>query len=97
MKDAIQGMVRGLAALFLAMPGLALAYVGPGAGISAIGSFLALIMVVVVALFGFFWYPIKRLLKGKQDAVIEEEDSDTAQENTAGADAAAQRRESDKE
>lgn len=75
--------VRNLLLLLLVMPGLAFAYVGPGAGISAIGSFLALIMVVVVAVFGFFWYPIKRLLKGKQQAVIED-DAD------AGSDAAEQ-------
>ncbi len=41
----------------------ALAYVGPGAGLSAIGSFLALIAAVFLALVGFIWYPIKRLLR----------------------------------
>jgi hypothetical protein len=44
----------------------AAAYLGPGAGLSAIGAFLALIMAVVVAFFGFIWYPVKRFLrKGK--------------------------------
>jgi hypothetical protein len=44
----------------------AFAYVGPGAGLSAIGAFLALIIGVVLAFFGFIWYPVKRLLrKGK--------------------------------
>lgn len=41
----------------------ALAYVGPGAGLSAIGSFLALIAAVFLALVGFIWYPVKRLLR----------------------------------
>ena len=41
----------------------AFAYLGPGAGLSAIGAFLALIVGVIVAFFGFLWYPVKRLLR----------------------------------
>lgn len=41
----------------------AFAYVGPGAGISAIGAFLALIIGVILAFVGFIWYPVKRLLR----------------------------------
>jgi hypothetical protein len=48
----------------------AFAYLGPGAGLSAIGAFLALIVGVIVAFFGFIWYPVKRLLrKGKTASV----------------------------
>lgn len=44
----------------------AFAYLGPGAGLSAIGAFLALIIGVILAFVGFIWYPVKRLLrKGK--------------------------------
>jgi len=44
----------------------AFAYLGPGVGLSAIGAFLALIIGVIIAFFGFIWYPMKRLLrKGK--------------------------------
>jgi hypothetical protein len=44
----------------------AFAYLGPGVGLSAIGAFLALIVGVIVAFFGFIWYPLRRLLrKGK--------------------------------
>lgn len=39
----------------------AMAYVGPGAGLSAIGAFLAVIAAVIAALLGFIWYPVKRL------------------------------------
>ncbi len=48
----------------------AMAYIGPGAGLSAIGAFLAVIAAVIVALFGFVWYPVKRLvqkLRGSQN------------------------------
>jgi hypothetical protein len=44
----------------------AFAYLGPGTGLAAIGTFLALIVGVIAAFFGFVWYPVKRLLrKGK--------------------------------
>ena len=42
---------------------LILAYVGPGAGLSGIGALIALIGAVLLALFGFVWYPVKRLLR----------------------------------
>jgi len=41
----------------------AAAYVGPGAGISVIGAALALIAGAILAVVGFVWYPIKRLLR----------------------------------
>ena len=41
----------------------ALAYVGPGTGLSAIGALLAVVAGVIVAIFGFVWYPIKRLIR----------------------------------
>ncbi|MEI4486192.1 hypothetical protein V8J36_08305 [Frigidibacter sp. MR17.14] len=50
-------------ALALALPGMAQAYVGPGAGLTAIGTVLALIGAVFFALVGFVWYPVKRLLR----------------------------------
>lgn len=47
------------------LPNSATAYIGPGAGLSAIGAFLALFMAIIAALFGFLWYPVKRILKKK--------------------------------
>lgn len=41
----------------------AMAYIGPGAGLSAIGAFLAVIAAIIAALFGFVWYPIKRFVQ----------------------------------
>jgi hypothetical protein len=38
------------------------AYIGPGVGITAIGSLIALVGAVVLAALGFVWYPIKRLM-----------------------------------
>ncbi|HVA13704.1 MAG TPA: hypothetical protein VNF99_10680 [Stellaceae bacterium] len=43
--------------------GEANAYVGPGAGLSAIGSLVSVISALMLAVAGFVWYPIKRLLR----------------------------------
>jgi len=50
-----------LALLCVLVPLDAQAYVGPGAGITAIGSLLALIAGVLFAIIGFVWFPIKRM------------------------------------
>lgn len=58
------------AALLALLPSDAHAYIGPGAGLSAFGALLALVVTFIVAIFGFVWYPIKRLarsLKRKRD------------------------------
>ena len=49
--------------LICCFPQPAVAYVGPGTGMSAVGVFLAVVMGVIVALFGFIWYPFKRFLR----------------------------------
>lgn len=54
--------------LVLLVPSPAFAYVGPGAGLTAIGAFVAFIGAMLLALLGFVWYPIRRLfraLRGK--------------------------------
>ena len=43
-------------------PHATLAYIGPGAGLSAIGTVIALTAAILLAIIGFFWYPIKRLI-----------------------------------
>ena len=50
-----------VATLLLANPETAWAYIGPGAGITVIGTVLALIGAIVLAITGLVWYPIKRL------------------------------------
>lgn len=52
-------------------PSLALAYIGPGAGLGAIGTFLAVVGAALLLIVGFVWYPVKRLLrwlKARKDA-----------------------------
>ncbi|SFH84275.1 hypothetical protein [Albimonas pacifica] len=50
----------------LLAPQAASAYVGPGAGLTAIGGMLALVAAVLLAIAGFVWYPLKRLLRGRR-------------------------------
>lgn len=55
-----------IAALAMAAASPASAYVGPGAGLSAIGSALAFVGVILLMIVGLVWYPVKRLLRGSR-------------------------------
>jgi membrane protein implicated in regulation of membrane protease activity len=57
-----------------------LAYVGPGAGLAAIGAFFALLVGIIAALFGFLWYPVKRMLRQRKQAQ-ENENNDSNQDS----------------
>jgi hypothetical protein len=60
-----------LGLFILALPLPAAAYIGPGAGLSAIGSLVALVGAFFLLLAGFVWYPVKRLLRGRASAGTE--------------------------
>jgi len=61
---------------FLAATTPAAAYIGPGAGLGAIGTVFAVIGAILLMLVGFIWYPAKRLIKKlrKQPEVATEEE-----------------------
>lgn len=40
-----------------------LAYIGLGGALTAIGAFLALLAAIALAVLGFVWYPLQRLLR----------------------------------
>lgn len=80
MKISARALTGALAvaAAALLLPDAAHAYGGPGSVISGIGALLAAIAAVGAALFGFFWFPMKRLyqkLRGdeKEEAEVEGE------------------------
>ena len=77
-KKFCSRLVTGVIALLLT-PQLAFAYVGPGAGLTAIGTVLALIGAVLLGIFGFIWYPVKRLLRGRKST--EDDEIDDAAED----------------
>lgn len=55
-----------LVLLVLAISTPAHAYIGPGAGIGAIGLTIALAVGLVLLLAGFIWYPLKRLMRSRK-------------------------------
>lgn len=61
--------------LTLLIPETAYAYGGPGSVISGIGAFFAAVGAVIAAIFGFLWFPIKRLFTSsdKEEEPDEEE------------------------
>jgi hypothetical protein len=81
------------AASILSVPGIlflsstpAAAYIGPGAGLSAIGTVLALVATVCLAVVGFLWYPAKRLsrrLFGKAGQAATRTEDDRAGKSTS--------------
>ncbi|MFB6231616.1 MAG: hypothetical protein ABEL04_10720 [Salinibacter sp.] len=61
--------------VFLVSPDAVHAYGGPGSVISGIGTLLAAAAAVLAALFGFVWFPLKRLYaKLTEDSPDEEEE-----------------------
>ncbi|MDB4476242.1 hypothetical protein N9052_01535 [bacterium] len=63
-----------------AMP--AAAYVGPGLGAGTLGVIVGLVGSILLALFAFFWYPIKRILFSRKRA--EEDDSSIEKSTVEG-------------
>jgi len=62
LRAVVYGAAAGCAVV-LVTPQMALGYAGPGAGISAIGTLLSIVSALFLALIGFVWYPVKRLLR----------------------------------
>lgn len=63
----------------------AFAYIGPGSGLSALGTILAFLGTLLLLIVGFLWYPVKRLLKSRKKQQVSEETIEA--ENTAKKDA----------
>ena len=54
--------------MLLAFAPAAFAYIGPGAGISLIGSLLSIIGAIFLAIFAALFWPIRRLIKRRKAA-----------------------------
>lgn len=80
MKNVV---LKALAALVLtAIPLPALAYIGPGAGASVIGSVLAVFAAIAVVIFSILWYPIRRLRKRRAAKLEQAKSSGTPDAKT---------------
>jgi hypothetical protein len=84
MRSGISQGTIGAALLLLLAPGLALAYVGPGAGISMLGALWGLIVGVVMAVGVILFWPIRIMLrKAKAKKANAGEASAAAADDTA--------------
>ena len=63
LRDKALWPVFGLSLAICAIAGPAAAYIGPGAGLSAIGTVLAVVGAGLLLILGFVWYPVKRMLR----------------------------------
>ncbi len=62
-------MLKTLVILILiAVSPAALAYIGPGAGISVLGSLLGILGTIVVAIGAIIFWPVRKFLKRKKQA-----------------------------
>jgi preprotein translocase subunit SecG len=68
-----------LVAVIVLVPESALAYGGPGSVISGIGAFLAAVAALLATLFGFIWFPLKRLYKSWTEEETPAEETEASQ------------------
>lgn len=74
--------------VLLMLPSQASAYLGPGLGAGTLGVILGLLGSIILALFAFFWYPIKRMLFGNKAEAETEDDYANATDETLANEAA---------
>jgi protein-S-isoprenylcysteine O-methyltransferase Ste14 len=72
-------MLKTIAILLLALVSpTVMAYIGPGAGISVLGSILGILGTIVVAIAAIIFWPVRKFLKREKQAASEK--SATTQE-----------------
>ncbi|WP_020589582.1 hypothetical protein [Desulfobacter curvatus] len=62
--------IQLLLIIFTLVPKPAFAYIGPGAGLGMIATFIAIVLGVVLLIVGFVWYPLKRILNKRRQTKI---------------------------
>lgn len=77
-RRGVAPLLHGL--VLLAFAPLATAYIGPGSGISVIGSLLALLATIGLAFLAIVMFPFRKMMKkrGAQDDAEEEGEEDVA-------------------
>jgi disulfide bond formation protein DsbB len=72
-------MLRIITILLLALAaGPAQAYVGPGAGISVLGSLLGILATILVAIGAIVFWPVRKLLKRRKAAAAAAETTESS-------------------
>ncbi len=49
-------------------PHEAYAYLGPGGAVSAVGTLIAILAAILIAIVGFVWFPLRRLMRRSRNA-----------------------------
>ena len=63
MTRTLQLIVLTSALVFMMMPTVASAYIGPGLGVGALASVLGILAGLLMLVIGVAWYPLKRLYR----------------------------------
>jgi hypothetical protein len=70
--------------LLLLFPIVSQAYIGPGAGLGAIGTAIALVGALILLIVGFVWYPLKRFLRRRNSVSAPDESDSTVNATNEG-------------
>ena len=74
--------IAGLTLMITAAAEPALAYIGPGAGVTVIGAVLGIFATIAVVIFSLLWYPVRRLrAKRKREIADAGMDGEAGEEN----------------
>lgn len=68
-----------LCAVALLTPEALHAYGGPGSVVTGLGALLAVLAAIGAAIFGFVWYPVKRIVRKIRGSAEEEGDREMAE------------------
>jgi membrane protein implicated in regulation of membrane protease activity len=63
--------------LLVSLAGSAMAYIGPGAGISVLGSLLGILTTILVAIAAIIFWPLRKFMKRRKARRNSQPDADT--------------------
>lgn len=72
-------LLAALAVAILSEPDATYAYGGPGSIVTGVGALLGMSAAIGAAVFGFFWFPAKRLLRKMKNRRVEKASSRTSE------------------
>jgi hypothetical protein len=74
--------IAGLTLTIVAVAEPALAYIGPGAGVTVIGAVFGIAATIAVVIFSLVWYPVRRLRAKRKRKIADAGDDSEAGDKT---------------
>lgn len=74
--------MAGLTLMIVAVAEPALAYIGPGAGVTVIGAVFGIAATIAVVIFSLVWYPVRRLRAKRKREIADAGDDGEAGDKT---------------